>query len=375
MAKKVCIDAGHYGKYNRCPANANYYESEVMWKLHLLQKKYLEMLGIEVVTTRTEQAKDLALTSRGRTAKGCDLFISNHSNAVGNGMNEDVDHVAVYHLTDDNTTKADDISKEIANKIAPVIADVMGVEKGYKVLTRKDSTDRNKDGILNDNYYGVLHGARLVNVAGLILEHSFHTNTNTVEWLLNDDNLDKLAKAEAECIASYLLDKKVTLADNKADEPEETIYRVQVGAYSNKENAEKQLEVVKEKGFDCFITEVDNLFKVQVGAFGIKENADRMLEKMKKAGFEAFITTKSGTKVPSTIKEPTKSAYYPKYKGTSYKVDEVFKIIGVESKYIGSWSKRKPIAVANGIGNDYAGTAIQNGQLIALAKAGKLKRV
>ena len=77
-------------------------------------------------------------------------------------------------------------------------------------------------------------------------------------------------------------------------------------------------------------------------------------------------------KVAGSVAE---TQYYNKYKGTSYKIDEVFKIIGVESKYIGSWSKRKPIAVANGIGNDYTGTAIQNGQLIALAKAGKLKRV
>ena len=38
---KICIDPGHYGKYNRCPSIPAYYESEVMWKLHLLQKKYL----------------------------------------------------------------------------------------------------------------------------------------------------------------------------------------------------------------------------------------------------------------------------------------------------------------------------------------------
>ena len=207
--KRVCIDAGHYGKYNRCPGNKNYYESLVMWKLHLLQKKYLEQFGVEVVTTRAIQTKDLALQTRGKKATGCDLFISDHTNAVGSGMNENVDYVAVYHLTADTTTLCDDISKEIAEKIAPVIADVMGTEQGYKVVTRKADSDRNKDGMMNDNYYGVLHGARLVNVPGLILEHSFHTNTKAVSWLLNDDNLDKLAKAEAECIVACLNDKVV----------------------------------------------------------------------------------------------------------------------------------------------------------------------
>lgn len=203
VKKKICIDAGHYGKYNRSPANKKYYESEAMWKLHLLQKKYLEAYGFEVILTRKKQGKDLALQSRGKKAKGCELFISNHSNAVGSGINEAVDHVAVYHLTADTTTKCDDVSKEIAEKLAPVIANVMQTQKGYKVLTRKSGNDRNGDGIMNDNYYGVLHGARIVNVPALIIEHGFHTNTKNTNWLLNDDNLDKMAKAEAEVIAEY----------------------------------------------------------------------------------------------------------------------------------------------------------------------------
>ena len=246
---KICIDAGHYGKYNRCPNNSDYYESVVMWKLHLLQKKYLEELGIEVITTRTNQDTDLDVTQRGRKAKGCDLFISNHSNAVGSGMNESVDYVAVYHLTDDTTTKVDDTSKNIANKIAPVIAKIMGTKQGSKVLTRLSSNDRNNDGIMNDNYYGVLHGVRSVGVAGLILEHSFHTNSNAVKWLLNVDNLNKLAKAEAECIASFLLGKTVTVsAENNS-----TLYCVQVGAFSKKANAENLLNQLKKLGFNGFI--------------------------------------------------------------------------------------------------------------------------
>ena len=222
MAKRVCIDAGHYGKYNRCPNNSAYYESDMVWKLHLLQKRYLEALGIEVITTRANKDKDLALNTRGIMAKGCDLFISDHSNAVGSGMNEAIDYAAIYHLVDDITVKCDDISKEIACKIAPVIANVMGTKQGYRVVTRKSGNDRNGDGMMNDNYYGVLHAARSVNVPGLILEHSFHTNSATVAWLLNDANLDRLARAEAECIASYLLGKEVRLDDAKEDEKKDT---------------------------------------------------------------------------------------------------------------------------------------------------------
>lgn len=198
---RICIDPGHYGKYNRCPAIPEYYESEMVWKLSQLQKKYLEAMGHKVVLTRTNPDKDMELVARGRKSKGCDLFISNHSNAVGNGMNEKVRYAAVYHLVDDKTVDCDEVSQKFAKAIAPVVAKVMGVT--YKVLTKKSSNDRNGDGQLNDNYYGVLHGARLVKTPGVIIEHSFHTNTESVNWLLKDENLDKLAKAEAEAINKF----------------------------------------------------------------------------------------------------------------------------------------------------------------------------
>ena len=200
---KVCLDAGHYGKYNRSPAVPAYYESVRMWDLHLMLKAELEKYGIEVVLTRADQAKDMELYKRGAASKGCDLFLSLHSNAVGSGVNESVDYVAVYHLTDDAGTTVDDKSKAFAKMVAPAIAETMGVKQGSKTLTRKASTDKNKDGFLNDNYYGVLNGARQVGTPGLILEHSFHTNTRSTNWLLDDANLSRLAEAEAKVVAEY----------------------------------------------------------------------------------------------------------------------------------------------------------------------------
>lgn len=70
-----------------------------------------------------------------------------------------------------------------------------------------------------------------------------------------------------------------------------TLYRVQCGAYKVKANAEKQLNAIKAKGIDAFITQVDGLYKVQVGAYSIKSNADNQLNKMKSLGFDCFVTT------------------------------------------------------------------------------------
>ena len=190
MSKKICLDAGHYGKYNRSPVVKEYYESEMNWKLHLLLKKHLEQYGFEVITTRSSKDKDLAVYNRGTASKGCDLFLSIHSNACDT---ESVDYpMAIVPLNGSGDA--------IGKKLADCIASVMGTAQKGKTATKKGN---------NGDYYGVIRGAVAVGVPGIILEHSFHTNTKATKWLLNDSNLDKLAKAEAEVIAKhYGVEKK-----------------------------------------------------------------------------------------------------------------------------------------------------------------------
>ena len=356
---KICIDAGHYGKYNRSPANKAYYESEAMWKLHLFLKKYLERYGFEVIVTRKDQAKDLSITSRGKKSKGCDLFLSLHSNATGSGISETTDRVCVYHLTDDTTTKCDDVSKEIAEKIAPVIADVMGTIQKYRVLSKKSKNDRNKDGIFNDNYYGVLHGSRTVGTPGLILEHSFHTNTRSTNWLLNESNLDKLASCEAEVIAEYF-----NVGSDVTEKPIETTQTIK--------SLSGIVKVIYEGSDGLNVRSApcmgDNVREVVHGGtytvVGISE--DGKWYKLKSGGFiSANDKYVRFTKV---------TEYYEKYTGKSIHVDVVFKEIGVPEKFRGNWGARKPIATENGIEN-YNGKAGQNSRLISLAKQGKLKKV
>ena len=53
-------------------------------------------------------------------------------------------------------------------------------------------------------YYGVLRGARAAGVpVYLLVEHSFHTNTAAAKWLSVDENLNRLAEAEADLLAGY----------------------------------------------------------------------------------------------------------------------------------------------------------------------------
>jgi len=83
-----------------------------------------------------------------------------------------------------------------------------------------------------------------------------------------------------------------------------TLYRVQVGAYSVKANAEKQLQTLKSAGYkDAILVSVSPYYKVQLGAFSVKQNAENLVNELKKKGFSAFVTTKGGTTVAQSSKK------------------------------------------------------------------------
>ncbi len=197
---RVILDAGHYGLYNRSPVVPEYYESVRMWVLKDFLKEALLGYGFEVSETRTEQEVDLEVTRRGRAAENYDILLSLHSNAAGN---ERVDRaVGIYQIQRDDSIIAKK-SMEVAELLAKTVAAVMDTNDPPKWYQRLSTADRDNDGVLNDNYYGILHGAWMVETAAVILEHSFHTNKRAVEWLLDDANLKQLAEAEARILAHY----------------------------------------------------------------------------------------------------------------------------------------------------------------------------
>lgn len=186
---KICLDAGHVGtKYNQSPVVKTYYESAMVWALHLKLKAELEARGFEVITTRADINTDLSVYNRGAASKGCDVFISLHSNACST---ESVDYPVVYRAYD-NKNGVDGLALQIAKKIG----ELMGTKQAGRTATRKNSA--------GGEYYGVLRGARAVGTPFyMLIEHSFHTNTAATKWLQIDANLDKLAVAEAELLADY----------------------------------------------------------------------------------------------------------------------------------------------------------------------------
>ncbi len=195
---RICLDAGHTGsKYNQSPVVKSYYESRMVWTLHLKLKARLELRGFEVVTTRPSIDTSMDVYARGAAAKGCDVFLSLHSNACDV---ENVDYPVVYRAYDDRND-----ADTLALALARMIGQLMGTRQAGRTATRRNGS--------GGEYYGVMRGARAVGVPlYLLLEHSFHTNTAATKWLLSEANLDKLAEAEAELLGSYF--KMITTTED-----------------------------------------------------------------------------------------------------------------------------------------------------------------
>lgn len=68
-----------------------------------------------------------------------------------------------------------------------------------------------------------------------------------------------------------------------------TIYRVQLGAFSQRSGANRLEAQVKRAGFDAFVTRSGGYYKVQSGAFGVRANAEARAKELAAKGFGSFI--------------------------------------------------------------------------------------
>lgn len=197
---KICLDAGHGTGQNQSPARCGYFEGDRMFTLQRLLQQELEAYGVTVVCTRAARQDDPPLYTRALAAKDCDLFLSLHSNAAGNGVCESVDYPVVFYPVSGKGIG-------LAAELAECIHKTMGTLQPAQTRVRWNSAH-------NADYYGVIRFTAAFGVTGMILEHSFHTNTRMTSWLLDDENLKRLAAAEAAAIAEHYGLKKT------ADEPQ-----------------------------------------------------------------------------------------------------------------------------------------------------------
>ena len=75
----------------------------------------------------------------------------------------------------------------------------------------------------------------------------------------------------------------------RCDEEGTKLYRIQTGAYRNKENADRMLDSLLIEGFPAFIISDDGYYKVQVGAFLYLTNAIKMEQRLRRFRYNTYI--------------------------------------------------------------------------------------
>ena len=73
--------------------------------------------------------------------------------------------------------------------------------------------------------------------------------------------------------------------------PDKELYRVQAGAYREREYAENLLSLLENDGFPAYIIYHDGLYKVQIGAYARLSNAIAMEREVREKGYNTYITT------------------------------------------------------------------------------------
>ena len=217
---KVFIGVGHGFSDPGAVANG-VKEKDLNLSIALACKDELERHGVSVKMSRTKDEDDpLSEEIRECNAFSPDLAVDIHNNAGGGDGAE----VFYHHGGGKGKTLAENILSEIVK--------VGQNSRGAK--TRKNANGK--------DYYGFI---RETSCPSVIVECAFVDNASDVKILATEGNRKAMGVAIAKGILKTL---GVAIQSEKA-----SLYRVQVGAYLLRSNAEDMQKKIKAVGFDAFI--------------------------------------------------------------------------------------------------------------------------
>ena len=217
---KVFIGVGHGGVDSGAVANG-VKEKDLNLSIALACRDELVRHGVSVKMSRTKDENDpLSEEIQECNAYAPDLAVDIHNNAGGGDGAE-----VFYHYGGGK-------SKTLAESILAEIVKVGQNSRGAKTRVNASGKD----------YYGFIRETACPSV---IVECAFVDNASDLKILATEGDRKKVGQA----IAKGIL-KSVGVAYQSESS---ILYRVQVGAYSQKANAEAMLKKIKAAGFDAFI--------------------------------------------------------------------------------------------------------------------------
>ncbi len=284
MATKIAVDAGHGGS-NPGATYQGRRESDDALRLAMAVGRILEENGYDVIYTRTSDvSQSVGQKAAIANEEGADLFVSIHRNAAEYPGKYNGIQTLIY---DDSGIK-----KEIAENINANLERL-----GF----------RNAGVSIRPNLV-VLNSTQM---PALLVEAGFIDSDKDNQ--LFDSRFQAIAQGIADGIMDTLENQNISGGGNMNGNstgngmgggqncpvcpsmPEggsqEELYRVQAGAFRDRQNADNLLSLLENDGFPAYIIYQDGLYKVQVGAYARLSNAIAMEREVRQKGYNTYITT------------------------------------------------------------------------------------
>lgn len=219
MSKKVFLSAGHGGS-NPGAVAFGLKEKDVNLETLLACKAELERHGVEVIASRVvDENDDVYEEVREANASGAEIAVSFHANAGGG------DGFEVFYY----------VGSSKGEKLAKL------TEKYVKEL------GQNSRGVKSGNH---LYFVRKTDIPAVLVESFFMDNEKDKAIGDTIEEQKNFGVAYAKAILEYL---GITYNTKSETAKEDKIYRVQVGAFKVKANAEKLQAELKSKGYSTII--------------------------------------------------------------------------------------------------------------------------
>lgn len=161
-------------------------------------------------------------------------------------------------------------------------------EKGFSVETHMVNNIANlgfvNRGVKKRNNLMNMNLCKKAGVSYCLIETCFIDNYNDM----------RLYEASKNNIANAIVKGIVTgfgLSDDFKEEENTngSVYKVQCGAYTKRENADAMKEKLDSIGQECFIINEGGFYKVQCGAFAVMNNAYTLAEELRGKGIDVFV--------------------------------------------------------------------------------------
>lgn len=263
MPYSIMMDAGHGGQDPGAVYNGRQEKDDAL-NLTLAIGEILQNNGINVEYTRTT---DVYLTpiARAREANNADvdLFISIHRNSFPRDNEVSGVESLVYNLSG--------LKLEIAEEINDQLEAEGFVNLGVKARPNLVVLRRTK-------------------MPAVLVEVGF-INSDTDNELF-DASFSAIAQAIAFAILDVLEENNLIPDENDNNNTPNTsgqIYRVQVGAFRNRNYANRLLNELLEMDFPAYIDDSGEYYRVGVGGYSTLNEAAQMERRLKQEGYQTVI--------------------------------------------------------------------------------------